>query len=329
MGASEDPAVREPVSLGRRLAELRLAPDGRPRPNAPFGRGPVAARVLRGVIVAASALVSRVPPSVVEPLTGVGAALELATRRRKRRRLASNLCHAVGLPPGDPRVEALIRAEIRNEARRSADLLWALARPDELAATTEVVGREHVVEALERGRGVLLLSTHVGGWEVVTSLVPHVVPVPTTAVVTDDWLAWAVEGLRLRGGLGVMYETEPTSKAVELLRRGEALLLLGDYAKAWMRTYPIRLLDAVAEIAAGPAVLSRLCGTPVVPFSVLPVRMRRWRVEIAPPLAPPDRRGGAEAEKALLQALADRWSATLERYPEQWAAVYPLTWHPA
>jgi len=314
------------VRLPGRLAELRLAPDGRPRPDAPFGQGPFAARVLRGAIVGAGAVAGRLPVGVIEPLSSLGATAEWALRPAKRRRLAENLSHALGLPPEHPEVRALVRREVRNEARRSADFLWALAHPEELRATTRVEGRPHIDAALARGNGVLLVSTHVGGWEVATALPQVVVPVPTTAVVTDDWLAWAVEGLRIRAGLGIMYDSEPVSKAVRLLRDGQALLVLADYAKPWMRRYPVRLLDAVAELPAGPVVLARLCGTPLVPFSVLPVAPRRWRVEIEPPLDPPARDGGEEAEQAVLQQLADRFSATLRAHAEHWAAVYPMTW---
>jgi KDO2-lipid IV(A) lauroyltransferase len=263
---------------------------------------------------------------VIRPVTAFGATVEWAIRPAKRRRLAENLCHTLRLPPAHPEVRALVRREVRNEARRSADFLWALARPDELQETTEVDGRDHIDEALGRGPGALLVSRHLGGWEVATALARHLVPVPTTAVVTDDWLAWAVEGLRVRAGLGIMYDSEPAAKAAALLRRGEAVLLLGDYAKPWMRTYAVRLLDAVAELPAGLVVLARLCGTPLVPFSVLPVAPRRWRVEIEPPLDPPERRGGVAAEIAVLQGLADRWSVTLREHAEHWAAVYPMTW---
>jgi KDO2-lipid IV(A) lauroyltransferase len=311
------------------LQALRLAPDGRPRPQAPFGQGPFAARVLRGAIRGASAAAGGLPIAVVEPLAGVGATIEWAVRPAKRRRLAENLCHAAGLPPGHPEVAALVRCEIRNEARRSADVLWALARPDELLATTQLEGLEHIGEALARGNGVLLVSTHVGGWEVATSLAKVFVPVPTTAVVTDDWLAWAVEGLRARAGLGIMYDSEPAAKAARLLRDGQAVLLLGDYAKEGMRTYPVRLLDAVAELPAGSVALARLCGTPLVPFSVLPSAPRRWRIEIEPPLWPPARESGEAGERVLLQKLADRWSVTLRENAAHWAAVYPMTWRPA
>jgi len=314
------------VSLREQLAALRLAPDGNPRPDAPFGQGPLAARVLRGAIVAASATAARLPVAVVDPLTRVGATAEWAVRPAKRRRLAANLCHTLGLPSDHPDVRDLVRREVHSEARRSADFLWALARPDELLATTRIDGREHLVEALSRGNGVLLVSTHVGGWEVATALARAVVPVPTTAIVTDDWLAWAVQGLRARAGLGIMYDSEPASKAAHLLRDGEAVLVLGDYAKEDMRTYAVRLLDGVADLPAGPVTLARLCGSPIVPFSVLPVAPRRWRVEVEPPLWAPARAEGEPGERTLLQALADRWTVTLRANAEHWAAVYPMTW---
>ena len=317
------------MSTRGRLAALRLAPDGRPRPDAPFGMGPFAARMLRAAIVGASAVAGRAPVKVVAPVAAFGGRVEHALRPGKRRRLAENLSHALGLPPGHPDVKDVVRREVLNEARRSADFLWALRNPDELLATTEVEGRERIVEALERGNGVLLVSTHVGGWEVATAMAKAVVPVPTTVIVTDDWLAWAVEGLRVRAGLGIMYDSEPAAKAARLLRGGEALLVLGDYAKPWMRTYAVRLLDAVAELPAGPAVLARLCGTPIVPFSVLPEAQRRWRIEIEAPLYPPARNGGEPAERELLQQLADRWTKTLCEHAEHWAAVYPMTWREA
>lgn len=317
------------MSLRATLDGLRLAPDGRPRPDAPFGQGPLAAKALRGTIVAASGAAARLPVGVVEPLAGTGAALEWALRPAKRRRLAENLSHTLGLPPDHPDVRRLVRREVRNEARRSADFLWALARPDELRATTRIDGQVHIDEALARGRGILLVSTHVGGWEVATSLAKVFVPVPTTAIVTDDWLAWAVEGLRIRAGLGIMYDSEPVSKAAHLLRSGEAILVLGDYAKESMRTYPTRLLDGIVELAAGPVTLARLCGAPLVSFSVLRDAPRRWRIEVEPPLWPPDRASGEAGERQLLQELADRWTSTLRENAEHWAAGYPMAWREA
>ena len=317
------------IARRRRLASLRLAPDGRPRPEAPFARGPFAAHVLRGALAAAVALGSRLPAGAAQGLALVGGNVEWAVRPRKRRRLAENLGHALGQPPDARAVRSLVRSEVLNEARRSADLLWALGRAEELLRTTVIDGVEHVEEALAQGNGALLVSPHVGGWEVATALPRAFVPVRTTAIVTDDWIAWAADGVRARAGLGRLYDTEPAWRAARLLRAGEAVLVLGDYAKAPMRTYPVRLLDAVAVLPAGAVALARLCGAPIVPFAVLPVARRRWRVEIEPPLWPPARDSGREGERELLQRLADRWTALLRAHAEHWAAVYPMTWRPA
>lgn len=310
-----------------RLRErLRLAPDGLPRPQAPFGRGPAAARVLGTVITGASGVGGALPGALLHRAARVGGTLEWAARPRKRHVLAENLAHAVGLPPDDRAVRSLVRREVVNEARRSVDVLWALSRPEELRATTEIVGAHHIADALAHGNGVILSSLHLGGWEVATAIPALVVPVPTTALVEDDWLAWAIDRHRAAAGLGRLYTSAPALEAAAVLRRGHALLVLGETGAVATRTHRIRFLDAEADLPAGTVALSRLCGSPIVPFAVLPLGPRRWRVTIEPPLPAPARREGAAGERRQLQELADRWSAMLRSHPEHWAAVYPIGW---
>ncbi len=315
------------ADLRRRLGALTLAPDGQPRPDAPFARGVLAARVLRLAVEAATAVGSRLPATVTHGAAVTGGTLEWALRPALRRQLAGNLCHAVGRAPDDRAVAALVRAEIVNEARRSADLLWALGKPEEFIASTEVVGREHVHAALAQGRGVILASLHIGGWEVATAIPREILPVPTSVIVADNWLAWAIQGMRSAAGLRVIYRTEPILRAAGLLRRGEALLVLGENAEDdSVRRHPVRFLDGRAELPAGVPALARLCGSPIVPFSVLPLGPRRWRVTIEEPVLPPERRTGKDGEVRLLQQLADLWSDELRAHPDQWAARFPMYW---
>jgi KDO2-lipid IV(A) lauroyltransferase len=315
------------VSLRDRWDELHLAPDGRPRPDAPFGQGPLAARVLGKVIDAAAWGGSRLPAAAAHAFARVGGTAEWAVRPAKRRRLARNLAHAVGGDPNDAMVRRLVRAEVVNEARRSADLLWALGRPDEFRATVDIEGEEHIGPALANGKGIILAGIHLGGWEVATALPQVVVPVPTTAIVADDWLAWAIEHTRHMAGLRVMYRTESTVRAARLLQNGEALLVLGD--DGWgdePRSYSVRFLDARARLPAGIVTLARLCGSPIVCFYVLPRGPRRWVAIIDPPVAPPAREEGSDGERRVLQKLADRWSEMIRAHPDHWAAPYLIRW---
>jgi lauroyl/myristoyl acyltransferase len=317
--------VREDFTA--RLRQLRLAPDGAPRPDAPFGRGPLAARVLAQVIDTAVWGGSRVPAGVAHGLAIVGGHVEWAVRPGKRRRLATNLAHALGARPTDVAVRRAVRREIVNEAHRSADLLWALGRPDEFLATVDLDGIENINEAAAQGSGVILSGIHLGGWEVATAVPRAAVTVPASVIVADDWLAWAIAHMRVTAGLRVIYRTEHALRAARRLQAGEALLVLGD--DGWgsePRTYPTRFLDTCADLPAGVVTLSRLCQSPIVGFAVLPTGPRRWRAIIDQPVGPPERTGGADAEQKVLQILADRWSELIRANPEHWAAAYRIRW---
>lgn len=285
-----------------------------------------AARVLARVIDVAVWIGCRVPVRLAHVLAAAGGTLEWLLRPAKRRRLATNLSHAVSQPPASPAVRALVREEIRNEARRSADLLWSLGRRDEFLATVELVGIENARSAERAGRGVVLAGTHLGGWEVATSLPGIVFEAPTTVIVADDWLAWAMEHARAAAGLEVVYPDGAALRSIRLLQAGEVVLLLGDDSRWAARTHRVRFLDSEAHLAGGVVALSRLAQAPIVAFTVLPLGPRRWRVDIDPPLDPPALRSGAEGERRVFQSLVDRWTDTISQNAEHWAASHRIDW---
>jgi lauroyl/myristoyl acyltransferase len=310
-----------------RVRSWSLAPDGRPRPDAPFGRGPVAARILGHVIDIAVVAGSRMPAGLAHGLAVVGGNLEWALRPAKQRVLATNLGHALGRPSSSRAVRATVRREMVNEARRSADLLWAIGRPAELLDATVIEGREHVIEATSRGRGVVLVGSHVGGWEVATALPAAVVPVPTTVIVADNWLAWGIQHVRHAAGLRMVHASRVPLEPVRVLRRGEALLVLGDDgSQASGRSHEVRLCGTTAMMPAGAVVLARLAGAPIVPFTVLPRGRRQWVVTIEKCIEPPSQADGPSGDRAVLQLLADRWTETIQRHTEHWAASFPIDW---
>ena len=284
--------------------------------------------MLSGVIAAAGAAGARLPAHTAHRLAVAGGTIEWAARPAKRRTLVENLAHAVALESSDPRMRGIVRREIVNEARRSADLLWSVGRPDELLRQVRIQGRAGVDAALAEGRGVILAGPHIGGWEVVVPVPAAVLDVPVAVLVNDDWLAWAVEGIRRRAGLGVEYLGAGPRPLVRRLRRGHALLMFSDIVPtAGVRTLPVRFLDGVAWLPAGPAALARMADAVIVPLAVLPLDRRAWVIELGEPIDPRTADGdGASADHETLQRMADAWSDLIRRYPEWWAAVYPLRW---
>ena len=287
----------------------------------------MAARVLAKVIDGAVWAGCRVPSGLAHTLATVGGHGEWAVRPGKRHGLAVNIAHALGARPDDPAVRRTVRREIVNEAHRSADLLWALGRPQEFLSSVELDGIEYAKAAAAGGGGVILAGIHLGGWEVATAVPRAELPVPTTVIVADDWLAWAIAHMRVTAGLRVLYRTAPAIRAARLLQAGEALLVLGD--DGWgsePRTYPVQFLDSTADLPSGVVTLARLCQAPIVGFAVVPTGHRRWRVVVDQAIGPPGRSGGAEEEQKVLQILADRWSELIRAHPDQWAAAYRIRW---
>jgi lauroyl/myristoyl acyltransferase len=114
-----------------------------------------------------------------------------------------------------------------------------------------------------------------------------------------------------------------------VLSRGEALLVLGDDATGPPpRRHVVPFCDGHAALPAGIVTLSRLSGAPIVPFFVLPLGPRRWRVTMESPIDPPPRDEGEAAEPAVLAELAARWTKVIRANPEQWAARFPIEWIP-
>lgn len=77
--------------------------------------------------------------------------------------LNSNLSHVAGeLPPR--RLRALVRANARNLGRSWVDVL-RMTRPSSCARRLDLDGLDHLTAALARGRGVVMVATHIGPWD--------------------------------------------------------------------------------------------------------------------------------------------------------------------
>ena len=286
----------------------------------------LAARFLAPVIDGAAWVGSRMPARAAHGLASVGGNLQWALRPMRRRTFAANLCRLVDAAPSDRRVRRLTRRVMVNEARVAADLLWALGRPREFLDTVVYEGIEHAKAAAARGRGVILAGTHLGGWEVATAVPDAVLPVPASVVVADNWPSRAIEHARVTTGLQVMYPEVAAIRGVRRLRAGEAVLMLGDNSDWAQRTHRVRFLDGEVDMAAGVVAMARLAGSPIVPFAVLPLGPRRWRVVAGPPVDPPPLKGGKSGEQPVLQELADGWSESIRANPEHWFLSSPLSW---
>ena len=113
-------------------------------------------------------LVTAFPPEWVARLAAATAERAMWGRENVREAILENHAAVLGLPPWRREVEESARAMLGHHSRSWIDLLRFSARPptDLEAVVPERVGTEHLLAARDAGRGAILLTAHVGNFEI-------------------------------------------------------------------------------------------------------------------------------------------------------------------
>jgi KDO2-lipid IV(A) lauroyltransferase len=261
---------------------------------------------------------------------GLARALGRALSRvlpEERRRVGANLARVLPGAPG-ARLEDAVSETFANFGAYLADLL-TVNRGDPAGLgrlVAEVTGQAHLDQARAAGRGVVLLTAHLGNWDLGGRLLVGRLGCPTHVVLSaeedralEDFLRPATPGLRF------VARRHPTSTLglVAALRRAEAVALQGDRPSGGRGDLPVPFFGEPAAFPLGPFLLARAAGAPVVPAFCVMRPDRRYRIGIEPAIwvAPgQEARALARAVGALERAVA--------AYPTQWFNFFDV-WSPA
>lgn len=186
-----------------------------------------------------------------------------------------------------------------------------------------ILGERRVREVLREQRGMVLVTAHTAGWEVVGPLlgktygldlllVTHAEPDRHAGKIQDD--------ARRRAGVSIAHVgTDPLASLPLLrhLREGGVVALQLDRVVPGMRTRPVRLLDQRGSVPEGPFRLAQLSGAPIVPIFCARRGYREYFVQVFEPQRISRRAGDEEIEKAT-RNVADAMTKFLRAHPTQW-----------
>jgi len=201
-----------------------------------------------------------------------------------------------------------------------AEYLSLLRDPRQVLDWVEIVeGKEILDELKSAGRGAIIITGHVGNWELLAAWLAQS-GYPLTAVVRnpdDRELSEMISAYRTRMGVGTFEKHFVMKDAVRFARKGGFLGLLPD--QAWNITgIRTRFLGHFCYTAGGPAAMAHLAGVPVVPVVSYRLAPFRHKVIISPPVPMAEGLGRNEA----LQENTERMNTAIEtmilRNPEQW-----------
>ena len=207
----------------------------------------------------------------------VGALIGLAFFKigRRRRELAiDNVVKALGVS----------RAQATSIARRSAQN-WGMttceffhqrsASSQEICDYINLQGIEHLQAAMQEGNGAILLTVHLGNWEILAARLAQEVPLsaimrPLSNATAQEHMA----SVRRAAGLQLISKHAAARPSLKALRAGSALYILPD-RHAGNEGALLPLFGHLTRFETAPARLAIMSGAPIVP--VFGVRREPWR----------------------------------------------------
>jgi KDO2-lipid IV(A) lauroyltransferase len=192
-----------------------------------------------------------------------------------RRNVAVSNIHLAFPEMSEAAAQRMARRSAQNFAMMFCEFMHLrTASPAEVRAYTDVEGLEHVHNGLQQGRGVLLLTAHLGNWEVMGARATQEFPLTVIARPTSNAGVEAhIAQVRAAAGIGVISKFDTGRAALNVLRGNGTLGILPDqHAGAEGLLLPMfghhtRFITAIPRLAF-------LSGAPVVP--AFGVRRTPW-----------------------------------------------------
>jgi KDO2-lipid IV(A) lauroyltransferase len=208
---------------------------------------------------------------------------------------------------------------------------WCLSERYERLSTDrefsiEVEGPETWREVTATGQGVILVTAHLGAWEV-GSMLPasreqrqvHVVREAETDPRAQRFIADLIR--RCGGDYYTTHFAEDPQLGMVLLdalRCGEIVALQGDRPRAGGRTTEMKLFGRPYSMPIGTAALARAAGAPIVPVFVIRTGRLSYRCLVRPPIDVAHTACRQQDIEEALQRFVDELEAAIRREPHQW-----------
>jgi Kdo2-lipid IVA lauroyltransferase/acyltransferase len=224
-------------------------------------------------------------PAVRRSLRGVArAAFGLLPSRR--RILSANL--AAAFPEKSPEeIASIAERSLEGFASALVDFLEtaALTR-EELLSRVAVVGENYLRDARARGKGVFLLSAHLGNWEI-GALVAGLLGEPIAPVarpLDNPLLEEELDRRRRRFGNRPIAKREAAKELLRAMSRNETVAILVDQNVLAREAVFVPFFGRPAATTPSLARLQLKTGATVVPVFTWPLGEGRYRLEFEQPI---------------------------------------------
>lgn len=276
----------------------------------------------------AAGFLALLPPSAARRAGRAAARAAFALLSSRRRILSRNLTAA--FPDASPeRIASIGSASIGGFASALVDFLETgrMSR-EELLSRVSVVGEENLRAGRARGKGVFLLSAHIGNWEI-GALVAGMLGEPIAPVVRpldNPLLEEELGRLRRRFGNRPVPKKQATREILRAMARNETVAILVDQNVLPREAVFVPFFGRPAATTPSLALLQIKTGAAVVPVFTWPEADGRYRLDFETPILPEEFGGAAVDREERVRRATARYMAVTEaavrKDPAAWLWVH-------
>jgi Kdo2-lipid IVA lauroyltransferase/acyltransferase len=255
---------------------------------------------------------------------GLGA-MAFAFTRRLRRTGDRNL--EIAYPESDaPRRRHIVRQLYRNLGLHLAEFcLMSRYTPENTGGLVRYAGLEHYLAARDAGRGVLVVTGHLGLWEL-SSFYHSLMGYPMSMVIRrldNPLVDRLVNGIRCLHGNTVVHKDDFARGLLGAMRRGETVGILMDTNMTPPQGIFVDFFGTPACTASGLARVAMRTEAAVLPgFLTWREDEKKYVLEFGEPLELVSTGNDEQDMAANTQICTTAIETWVRRYPEQWLWVH-------
>jgi KDO2-lipid IV(A) lauroyltransferase len=243
--------------------------------------------------------------------------------RSRRRVVFDNLAAAFPEEPPES-IARIARGSVESLGGAFLDFLEVSSlSEEEIRERIRIVGEEHLRVARARGRGVFLLSAHIGGWEL-GAIRAGLLGEPISPVVRpldNPLLERELATRRTRFGNTPIAKRDAARDILRAMRAGRTVAVLVDQNVLAREAVFVPFFGRPAATTPSLALFQLKTEAPVVPVFTWPEGPGRYRLEFEPPILAEEFRWSADRDEAVLRATARYMEATeaaIRKAPTAW-----------
>ncbi len=244
---------------------------------------------------------------------------------KKRRKVTiDNLTLAYGHEMKSCEIDALALRVFQNLSQIIFEIGWTLRQDKkDYSRYFSIKGLSHFIHAHKKKKGVLLLTAHLGNWEllsILTAMTPYAISMTYRPLDFSPFNRFIVE-FRTRFGGELIPKDKAMRKLFRSLKQGEAIGMLMDQSVDWYKGVFVDFFGRMTSTNKGLALLALKTESPIVPIFIVRDGLK-FRIEFGqelPLIKTGDKTKDVEENTRQYNRVIENM---IRKYPEQWLWVH-------